>query len=94
MEIVGGFTAHSTKNEFAILCDLIYWADAEGQEDAFLNAMAGAEKIYDQFHLKNLNGLVFKSRVTIAPGDGELSRSNMLAIPIRVIIRCEKDVRR
>jgi hypothetical protein len=94
MEVIGGLTMHSTKNEFTIICDLLYFADAEGQEGAFLNAMAVAEKIYDQFHLTTINGLVFKALVSIVPGDGELSSKNMLAIPIRVIIRCEKDVRR
>lgn len=91
---IGGMTQHSVKMEFAILCDLLYFADAEGQSMAFLNTLAVAEKIYDQFNLTNINNLVFKALVSIEPGDGELSSKSMLAIPIRVIIRCEKDVRR
>jgi len=94
MEILGGMTTHSTKNEFSIICDLLYWANAEGQESASLNALGVAEKIYDQFSLTTINDLVFKCTVTLAPGDGELSSKNMLAIPIRIILRCEKDVRR
>lgn len=93
-DAIGGMTGHSVKMEFQVLCDLVYWADAEGQQAAFLTAMAGAEKVYDQFNLTNLSGLVFKCTVSIAPGDGDLSSKNMLAIPIRIIIRCEKDVRR
>lgn len=87
-------TQHSVKMEFDVICDLLYWADAEGQEGAFTAALAVAEKVYDQFNLTNINNLVFKALVSINPGDGELSSKNMLAIPIRIIIRCEKDVRR
>lgn len=94
MEVIGGLTTHSTINEFQIICDLLYWANAEGQSAAFDNALAVAEKVYDQFSLTTINDLVLKCTVNIAPGDGGLSSKNMLAIPIRIILRCEKDVRR
>ena len=90
----GGLTQHSVTMEFNVICDLIYWANAEGQEGAFDTALGVAEKIYDQFNLTNINSLIFKCLVSLAPGDGELSSKNMLAIPIRIILRCEKDVRR
>jgi len=94
MEVIGGLTSNSTINEFQIICDLLYWADSEGQSAAFDNALAVAEKVYDQFSLTTINDLVLKCTVNIAPGDGGLSSKNMLAIPIRIILRCEKDVRR
>jgi len=93
-ENAGGLTQHSVTMEFNVICDLLYWANAEGQQTAFTNALTVAEKVYDKFNLSTINDLVFKALVSIAPGDGELSSKNMLAIPIRIIIRCEKDVRR
>ena len=93
MENIGGRTTHSVKMEFQVIVDLLYFASAEGYEAAFLKAMAGAEKVYDLFNLTTLGGNVFKCLVSFAPGDGDFSKT-MLAIPIRIIIRCEKDVRR
>ena len=82
------FTTNSSNNTFTILVDLIYYsAEFEAGFDGVLTV---AEKIYDKFHGTNINGKCRVARVELAPGDGELSARNLLAIPVRIIIRCEK----
>ena len=88
MQPIEGFTTHSSNNEFVIIVDIIHWSKT--MEAGFSNAMGVAEKIYDQFHLTNINSLVRIAKVAIFPGDGELSSENLLAIPIRITITCEK----
>jgi len=87
MSILGGFTTKSTLNEFQIIVDTLHYA--EEFDAGFDASMAVAEKIYQQFHLTKINNLVRLAQVEIFPGDGELSDDNLLAIPIRIIIKCE-----
>ena len=87
MSIIGGFTTKSTLNEFQIIVDTLHYA--EEFDAGFDASMAVAEKIYQQFHLTKINNLVRLAQVEIFPGDGELSGDNLLAIPIRIIIKCE-----
>ena len=87
MSIIGGFTTRSTLNEFQIIVDTLHYAN---EFDAGFDAsMAVAEKVYDKFHLTKINNLVRIAQVEIFPGDGELSGDNLLAIPIRITIKCE-----
>jgi len=88
MEPIGGFTVKSSDNEFTIWIDLIFYSSAF--ETGFDSAMSVAERIYDKFHLKNISGLVRIAKVSLFPGDGQLAQRNLLAIPIRVGIKCEK----
>ena len=82
------FTTNSSNNTFTILVDLLYYADDfETGFDICLNI---AEKVYDKFHGTSINGKCRVARCEIAPGDGEISGRNLLAIPVRIIIRCEK----
>jgi len=87
MNITGGFTTRSTLNEFQIIVDTLHYADEF--DKGFDESMAVAEKVYDKFHLTTINGLVRIAQVDIFPGDGEISGDNLLAIPIRIIIKCE-----
>jgi len=88
MEILGGVTTHATDNRFTVIVDLLHYA--EEYEQGFVNALTVAEKIYDKFHLKNISSLVRLAKVSLFPGDGELSRDNLLAIPIRILIQCDR----
>ncbi len=87
MSVVGGFTTKSTLNEFQIMIDTLHYA--EEFDAGFDESMAVAEKVYDKFHLTTINNLVRIAQVDIFPGDGEISGDNLLAIPIRIIIKCE-----
>ncbi len=89
MTILGGTTTRSTNNNFQIICDLLYYSNVTN-DLGFPKALSVAEKMYDQFHIGNINSLGRIARVSIFPGDGELSRNNLLAIPIRVLIDIEK----
>lgn len=87
------FTANSSNNTFTILADLIYYSDSgnnESVETGFTKALDKAGEIYDKFHGTNINNLCRIARVELAPGDGEFSGRALLAIPVRIIIRCEK----
>ena len=91
MTIIDGQTTRSTNNQFEVMVDLIYWSDeSEGFDQGFDNALTVAEKIYDLFHITNrLNGQVRQCLVSIFPGDGDLS-GTLRAIPIRVLITCDR----
>ena len=90
MTIVGGFTTKSSENSFEVIVDLVYFSLAsDGFETGFNSAMSVAQKIYDQFHITNINSLVRLALVSLFPGDGELS-GTLLAIPIRCVITCTR----
>lgn len=88
MQPLEGFTTKSSNNEFQILVDLLNYSSEF--EAGFLAAMGVAERIYDKFHLTNISSLVRIAKVSLFPGDGQLSQRNLLAIPIRIIITCER----
>lgn len=90
MEPIGGTTTRSTNNEFQVFVDLIHYA---GSYDAgFTEGMKVAQKIYDKFHLTKIGNLVRIAQVSLMPGEGQMSQRNLYAIPIRVIIRCERTI--
>jgi len=88
-----GTTRYATDNDFIVIVDLIYWADGnvDGFDGGFLKALAVAEKIYDKFHLTNINNLCRIAKVNVYPDDGSIS-GTLLAIPIRCTITCSKVV--
>lgn len=88
MQPLNGFTTRSSNNEFNVLIDLLHYST--DFQNGFDSAMGVAQKIYDKFHLTNINGKVRIATVSLFPGDGSVSQRNLLAIPIRIIIRCEK----
>jgi len=88
MQPLDGFTTKSSNNEFQIIVDLIHYSSAF--EVGFLAALSVAERIYDKFHLTNISSLVRIALVSIFPGDGQLAQRNLLAIPIRITISCER----
>lgn len=88
MEPVGGYTTKSSKNDFEILIDLFYYGS--DIENSFKNALSVAEKIYDKFHLTNINNKVGLARVSLIPGDSQLQQRGLLTTPIRIVVRCEK----
>jgi hypothetical protein len=90
MEPLNGFTTKSSNNEFQVIIDLLHYSS--NYQSGFNSAMAVAQKIYDKFHLTNINNLVRIAKVSLFPGDGQLSQRNLLAIPIRVVVRCEKTI--
>lgn len=88
-----GLTRYATDNEYIVIVDLIYWSDpiADGHDGGFIKALVVAEKIYDKFHLTNINNLCRLAKVNIFPNDGS-NQGNMLAIPIRCTITCSQVV--
>ncbi len=94
MTIIGGATVKSNNVEFQIIIDLIYYSidtGGTGFDTGFDNAMAVAEKVYDQFSRTNINSNVrIVKAVNIFPGDGTISGRNLLAIPIRIQLISEK----
>lgn len=88
MLIKGGKTTLSSDNEFQIILDLIYYSDAF--ETGFDSVMGVAEKIYDKFHITTINGNCRNATVEIFPGDGQFSGRSLLAIPIRIVITCDR----
>ena len=88
MEPIEGFTVKSSQNEFTIWVDLIFYSSEF--ESGFLSALGVAERIYDKFHLTNISSLVRIAKVSLFPGDGQLAQRNLLAIPVRIGIKCEK----
>ena len=87
MTVIGGITTKSTLNEFQIIVDTLHYSEEydKGSDES----LAVAGKVYDKFHLTKINNLVRIAQVDIFPGDGEISGDNLLAIPIRIIIKCE-----
>ena len=90
MEPVEGFTTKSSENEFTIWVDLIFYSTEF--ESGFLSVLGVAERIYDKFHLTNISSLVRIAKVSLFPGDGQLAQRNLLAIPVRIGIKCEKNI--
>jgi len=88
MQPLTGFTTNSSNNEFQIIVDLLHYSSAF--ETGFLAALSVAERIYDKFHLQNISSLIRIAKVSIFPGDGQLAQRNLLAIPIRITISCER----
>ncbi len=88
MQALGGFTTKSTDMEFQIIIDLIHYSSTF--EVGFLATLSVAERIYDKFHLGNISSLCRIAKVALFPGDGQLAQRNLLAIPIRITISCER----
>ena len=88
MQPLTGFTTNSSNNEFQVIVDLIHYSSSF--ETGFLAALSVAERIYDKFHLGNISSLIRIAKVSIFPGDGQLAQRNLLAIPIRITINCER----
>jgi len=89
-------TQHSvrgTDNNFQVFCDLRYYPiNTDSFEDAFDNALAVAEKIYDKLHLTTINGTCRNALVQYFPVDGELSGRNLRSVPIRIEVNCQRVV--
>ncbi len=89
MSILGGRTTQSTDNQFEIAIDLIFYPNV-GMEEAFDNVMGVAERIYDKFHITTINGNCRNATVELFPGDGQFSGRSLLAIPVRIVITCDR----
>ena len=88
MEVAGGYTSNSTLNNFTIFVDISY--NSQDFSTGFNNAMGVAEKVYDKFHLTNINNKCRQARVELLPG--ETTVEGFYMITIRCVILCEKIV--
>jgi hypothetical protein len=88
MRIVGGFTSNSTENNFTIFVDLSF--NSQDISTGFDNAMTLAEKVYDKFHLTNINNKCRQATVQLEPGETQVG--GLYMITIRCVILCSKVV--
>jgi len=86
---IGGMTTKSRDMAFGIIVDLIFYNDTDF-ETGFDNVMGVAERIYDKFNITTINGNCRNATVEIFPDDGLFSGRSLLAIPIRIVITCDR----
>lgn len=89
MTFKGGMTTKSSDNEFVIICDLIFYSDTDF-DTGYDNVMGVAERIYDKVHLTTLNANCRNTIVEFFPGEGQISGRNLLGIPIRITVTCDR----
>ena len=88
MNIQGGYTSNSTLNQFTVYVDISF--NSQDFSTGFNSAMGVAEKVYDKFHLTNINNKCRQARVELLPG--ETAVEGFYMITIRCVILCEKIV--
>jgi len=88
MVVIGGFTSNSTENQFTIIVDLSF--NSQNISTGFDNAMTLAEKVYDKFHLTNINNNCRQATVQLEPGETQVG--GLYMITIRCVILCSKVV--
>ena len=88
MDNIGGYTSNSTLNNFTVYVDISY--NSQNFVTGFDNPMCVAEKVYDKFHLTNINNKCRQARVELLPG--ETSVEGFYMITVRCVILCEKIV--
>ena len=88
MSVVGRLTSNSTENSFTVFVDLSF--NSQNLSTGFDNAMTLAEKVYDKFHLTNINNNCRQAIVQIEPG--ETNVEGLYMITIRCVILCSKVV--
>ena len=88
MTIVGGYTSNSTENQFTVVVDLSF--NSQNISTGFDNAMTLADKVYDQFHLTNINNKCRQATVRLEPGETQVG--GLYMITIRCVILCSKVV--
>ena len=88
MAVRGGYTSNSTENTFTVIVDLSF--NSQNLSTGFDNAMTLAEKVYDKFHLTNINNKCRQAIVQIEPG--ETNVEGLYMITIRCVILCSKVV--
>ena len=88
MRVIGGYTSNSTENNFTVFVDLSF--NSQDMSTGFDNAMTLAEKVYDKFHLTNINNKCRQATVQLEPGETQVG--GLYMITIRCVILCSKVV--
>ena len=87
--MVGGMAEDdSTENNFTVFVDLSF--NSQDMSTGFDNAMTLAEKVYDKFHLTNINNKCRQATVQLEPGETQVG--GLYMITIRCVILCSKVV--
>lgn len=88
MNPIGGYTTRASLNEFIIGVSLMYFAT--DYPSGFPAAMVVAEKIYDLFHLTNINNLCRLATVSLHVDNDVVQTGNLYTVVVHIVIKCER----